>query len=295
MNSSDDFIGDAKNWATMAVPGSDTSDDEFRAFDRMPIEELAAAWCTQSYVGLKDTTEETHRAFLYFEHLPHQHPERAFALVLAVLRSEADKSVKMHLNNKMMTSLLYQHGDKLVDEIENAARDNAQLRWLLGGAAWWTGDARAKARLEAIADEDAWRADTDARDAPDEVIDYPSLNAEELARAWIEQKSMPYKNQDDNWQELMDYERELLANDPDRMIDMILAVLRIEDNPHVLGLLAAGPFEDVIGYATIDRIEREAAANDKFAWLVGGVWYHNEPDDLKARLDAIVKDQHWAN
>jgi hypothetical protein len=62
----------------------------------------------------------------------------------------------------------------------------------------------------------------------------------------------------------------------------------------VLAVLAAGLLEDVISAKTIDRIEREAAANEKFRWLLGGAWYwHNNPESLKERLDAIVHGQHW--
>jgi hypothetical protein len=296
MNSNDDdFIDDAKSWATMPVPGTDASGDEAKAFAVMPIPELAAAWCALQYVGLTYSDEKSYHAAVYFDHLPHEQPERAFALVLAVLRSEADKSVKMQLNQKLMTTLLHKHSALLFPDIESAAQELPQMRWLLGGSAWWAGDKTIKSRLEALADEESWRADEEARSAPKEAIDFPSLSAAELARVWVEQKSKPEKDQDDNWSELMDFERELLEKNPDAMIDMIVEVLKFETNRSVLGLLAAGPLEDAISYSTIDRIEREAAANAQFASLLGGVWYHNEPEDLQKRLDAIVQGRAWAN
>lgn len=82
-------------------------------------------------------------------------------------------------------------------------------------------------------------------------------------------------------------------SNPDAVIDLVLDVLKIEDNDAVLGLLAAGPLENAISMTTIERIEREAAAHDKFRWLLGGVWYSSAPEPLKARLDAIVQDQRW--
>lgn len=82
-------------------------------------------------------------------------------------------------------------------------------------------------------------------------------------------------------------------SNPDAVIDFVLEVLKIEDNDAVLGLLAAGPLENAISMTTIERIEREAAAHDKFRWLLGGVWYSSAPEPLKARLDAIVQDQRW--
>ena len=75
------------------------------------------------------------------------------------------------------------------------------------------------------------------------------------------------------------------------MLDMILEVLKVETNERMLGYLAAGPLEDVIGMNTIDRVEREAAANERFQRLLGGVWYYRAPDELKARLDALIKER----
>ena len=45
--------------------------------------------------------------------------------------------------------------------------------------------------------------------------------------------------------------------------------------------------------ATIDRIEREASVNKRFHDLLGGVWYYRAPDELKARLDALVGQNRW--
>ena len=58
-------------------------------------------------------------------------------------------------------------------------------------------------------------------------------------------------------------------------------------------LLAAGPLEDVISMKTIERIECEAADNDRFRDLLGGVWYFRASDELKARLDALIGDNRW--
>ena len=74
---------------------------------------------------------------------------------------------------------------------------------------------------------------------------------------------------------------------------MIVEILNIETNPVMLSLLAAGPLEDVISMQTIDRIEREAAVNERFHDLLGGVWYYRAPDELTARLDALVGQNRW--
>jgi hypothetical protein len=45
--------------------------------------------------------------------------------------------------------------------------------------------------------------------------------------------------------------------------------------------------------STIDRIEREAAVNKRFHDLLGGVWYFRAPEELKARLDALIGENRW--
>jgi hypothetical protein len=288
------IIDNAKAWAIMPVPGAATPDEIQRAFDAMPVVELASLWCALQRVGLRDQTEGTWAATRYFDHLPHDQPARAFELVLAVLATETDKSVVMELNGRLMIALVNAHGGSLADRVEAEARDKPRLRWVLGGAYWWTADQDLKARLEAVADEEAWRADEEAHSRPTKVIDFPSLKTPALARAWVDQHVKPYKDHDDNWQALFDYERELVDHDPDKALDLILDIVRIETNTSVLGLLAAGLLEDVISMEVIDRIEREAKSNERFRELLCGAWYSHEGEQLKERLVAIVKRPHTA-
>lgn len=286
-----DFIEDAKAWATMPIPGAAPQAEQRKMYDAMSIEQLAEIWRALQHVGLRDQTEGTWDTTLYFDALPHDEPERALDLVLAVLRSEQDQLVLMQLGDKFTTTLIHAHAGTLIDRLEREVTGNPKLRWLLGSAYWWAPSAPLKARLEVIADIESWRADRDASRALSESIDFASLSPAELARVWIEQSGKPQKDQNDLWSELRDYEREITNNEPDRMLDMILEVLKIETNERMLGYLAAGPLEDVIGMNTIDRVEREAAANERFRHLLGGVWYYSAPDELKARLDPLVKER----
>jgi hypothetical protein len=113
-----------------------------------------------------------------------------------------------------------------------------------------------------------------------------------LARAWLDQHCKPVKDRDANFMVLCDYEADLKDNDPDRLLDLVLEILRIERNPSVLSFLAAGPLEDLVSLDTIARIEREAAASEAFCALLGGVWYFNVQPELKARLNAIIEGAH---
>jgi hypothetical protein len=241
---------------------------------------------------LRDETEGTWAATLYFDHLPHEAPERAFELVRTVLASETDRSVLTQLNDKLMIALINAHGLHFAGRIEAEAKADARFSWLLGGAYAWTSDEALKARLAAVADAAGWDEYDKFRSAPAQEINYAALTTQELARAWVEQRIKPEKDYDDNWYALGDYQRELLDNDPDRVIDLILEILNIESNPNVLSLLATGLLEDVVGADAIERIECEAAANARFRDLLGGVWYAKR-DEIKTRLDAIVQGNYW--
>jgi hypothetical protein len=283
-----DFFDDVQAMVTMPIPGPGVPEEWRKRLDAMPLDELAGLWCSLQYLGLRDQTHEAWNDILYFDSLPHDAPERAFAMVLTVLRSEAHKSVKMELNDKLMATLVYVHGARLVDEIETQARGNEQLRWLLGGAYWGASDEQLKSRLAAIADEDWWRADADARDDAEAPIDFAMLSVRDLALAWIAQKCLPHKDQGANAMALAVYESKLKESDPDRVVNLVLEILQVEADIHVLSFVAAGLVDDMISERTIDRIAREAVANEDFRVLLRGAWYWNESHAIKRRLDAIT-------
>jgi hypothetical protein len=288
-----DFIEEAQHYATMEIPGPETPQPLQEELDRMAMPALASLWCELQYLGLRDTTEEVWERLLYFDRLPHRAPERALELVLAVLRSEAHKSVKMQLNGKLML-VLVGHGMLLIDECERRVRDTPHLRWLIGGAYRWAPQ-ELQSRYGAIADEAGWRTDAAALEAAPVPIDFARLSIPELARAWLEHHCKPVKDRDANFGVLCDYEYDLKNGDPDRLFDLVMEILRIEQNPCVLSFLAAGPLENIVSLDTIERIEREAAESEAFCSLLGGVWYYNVQPELKSRLDAIVEGAHGRN
>lgn len=281
-------IKDAEQAIHMPIPGPGGTPDELRRkLDAMPADELAAVFCALQYCGMREQVDDTWDTILYFDALPHDQPHRAFALVLAVLRSEAHKSVKMELNTKLFGSLVYTHGEAIIGDIEAEARTNPQLRWLIGGVLT-PGEGHVARRLRGMADSAAWWADHNERDRPKEHIDFPKLSIPELARVWLDQKTKPHKDQDDNWMALTEFMEGLHRDHPDAVLDMILEILEIETDEGVLSFVSAGPLEDLVSMRIIDRIEREAAANAAFRDLLRGVWYWNEGHELKKRLDAIT-------
>ncbi len=286
-------IRDARRHPPVAVTGPAAPAELGKRLDALSAAALAGEWIGLQYVGLKETTEASAIAAHYFALLPHDQPERAFALVLAVLASEAHKSVKLYVKTAMMDTLVNAHGARLIDEIETEAVCNPRLRWLLGGAYWRTSNEAVRNRLRRIADPAAWEADDDTHGVPAAPLDYAAMSIEELAGAWVEQQSRPRKDQDDNWYALFEFESELRERAPDRALDLVVEILRIETNEHVLALLAAGMLEDLIGPRTIDRMETLALGDKAFARLLAGTWYNREPAEIRDRLDAAIASHDW--
>jgi hypothetical protein len=255
--------------------------------DAMPIPELASMWGVLQRLSRREQTGSAFAAKLCLGHLPRKNPDRALDLALEVLRSEIDKRTVMELSEELMPLLIYAHGDEVIERIEAEAEHNEKLRWLLGGIHFGP-DEPFKDRIAAIADLEGWRVDELARRTPKHPLDCAAMSIPELACAWVEQYSKSARDRDDNFFAMMDYERDVREEDPEKAIDLIVEILKIETNPVLLSLLAAGPLEDVIGMETIDRIEREASADERFRKLLGGVWYRRASDELKARLDALV-------
>jgi hypothetical protein len=83
------------------------------------------------------------------------------------------------------------------------------------------------------------------------------------------------------------------SESPEDCFSAILTVLEKEPSDDVLGVLAAGPLEDLLHYhgtEFIDKIEIEARRNPEFRDLLGGVWYTKE-DELQKRLNNIIGER----
>lgn len=83
---------------------------------------------------------------------------------------------------------------------------------------------------------------------------------------------------------------DLCLEQPDEAWHAILDVLSHDPNPRVIGMLAAGPMEELLvhhGAVIIDRVE-ERARNDRLvATLLGGVWKKGIKDDVWKRVEAV--------
>jgi len=234
---------EAKALETIVAAPELATPEETEAFlNAMPIGEFASLWCVVQCLSRRDQTGGAWAAIMHFDRLPHDAPDRALDLALEVLRSESDKLTVMQLNDKFMLSLIYANGDAVMERIEREAKDNAKLRWLLGGINFGP-DEPITQRIARIADAKSWEADHLARKTPTHPLECETMSVPELAEAWVEQYSKSDRDRDDNFFAMMDYERELREEDPDKAIDLIVEILKIETNPVLLSLLAAGALE----------------------------------------------------
>src|SRR5512139_839477 len=221
---------DASVLETIAAAPQLRTPDETEAFlDTLSLGELASMWCALQRVSRRDQAGSIWAAKLYFDHLPHRRPQAALDLILDVLSTETDKPTVMQLNDRFLLALLYAHGNEVIARIEHEARYNDRLRWLLGGVHFGEGEPLMP-RIAPIADVGAWDADHLAQRTPRAPLDCAGMSLPDLARAWVEQYSKSDRDQDDNLFAIMDHERDLRDEDPDRMIDLILEILKIESN-----------------------------------------------------------------
>lgn len=132
-------------------------------------------------------------------------------------------------------------------------------------------------------------------------------NVEKLASDWIAYARLgpdhaPEEVFADGWV-LVD----LVWDDPATAWEAIKAVVRHyppdeyysesrSEAQNVVGLLAAGPLEDLLserGSSFIDAIEAEAKSDGRFAWALGGVWQSTTPDALWTRVQRIADYSYW--
>ena len=102
------------------------------------------------------------------------------------------------------------------------------------------------------------------------VAAYIQRYAERIVR----DKDNVFIEQDLSWWAEETFQK-VVHSDPELTWELILQVIRNTDKPDVLGMLAAGPLEDLVNYhggLFIDRIEETAKRDDKFREVLDGVW-----------------------
>ena len=117
------------------------------------------------------------------------------------------------------------------------------------------------------------------------------------ASAYIQGQQDPTLLQDGNslwWTVEKFMPQQCCGASPEDCWAAILSVLTQDPPAKVLGVLAAGPLEDLIHYfgpEFIERIETESRRNASFRHLLGGVWQSSTPE-IWARVQK-AQGQRW--
>ncbi|MGH6735440.1 MAG: DUF6869 domain-containing protein [Methyloceanibacter sp.] len=298
----DEVLGfcDASGGEVDPPPSAEETESRLAA---LPVTDLVRAWREVSTTGLKGQTAGIYTLLMYFDRLAHDAPERAVAFIEAELENEPDDEIVALLaEGKPLGQLLHFHGPRIATALQKLALRQPRLRWLMGRKApsianGMVENPDAMRRLLSIADEPAYRAWLKRRPkaAP---IDFGALPPPELASAWVEinARSDLAKERDDHWSALFDFQSDLVSNDPLSALELVKAILEIEDNPNMLGLLAAGMLEDLIPEQdgpVIDAVVTEAERNPRFRRLLGGVWFYSMSPEVTERLEKARGEERW--
>lgn len=122
---------------------------------------------------------------------------------------------------------------------------------------------------------------------------------ERLAEAWrgywVADKDDPIR-ETLGWANEREFDLVWEDKDPESLWKMVLAVHRKDHSIQIQQVLSAGPLEDLLakyGDAFIERVEREAALDPKFAKLMGGVWKSSMSDAIWNRVQAAWDRRGW--
>jgi hypothetical protein len=111
---------------------------------------------------------------------------------------------------------------------------------------------------------------------------------DKLVKAYIQRyaervvlgKGNVFAEQDLNWWAEETFQK-VVHSDPELAWELMLQVIASTDKPEVLGMVAAGPLEDLVNYhgpQFIERIERQAAADQTFRECLSGIYPSSTPE-----------------
>jgi hypothetical protein len=133
----------------------------------------------------------------------------------------------------------------------------------------------------------------------DQWIEYQirSHNAYAASKDGIEQKKFDLKEmrlEHQRYEEFDDY-RQRIYSESELMWRFIVCAYQRELPDYAVASLAAGEVESFLGYAGaeyIDRVEELAWRDERFRYLLGGVWQNQIADDIWTRIEK-ARGEAW--
>lgn len=262
----------------------------------LPIESLIK----ERFFPTEPTNEEIVKAYLEnyrhssgiqgLEELITSDSDRALPLVLELINRGQVYSFSSYDLMTPLWDLLYKQGEAVIDGIECAAKTSAMLRRCL----WRMKRQQKNTPAEYRINDQVWER---AENAAGETNDYNSDLLEEVHPNRLTDKDEALMA---SW---FSYEQtkwafskvwEMTGDDPERLWEIVKALIANAPDESTLSYIGAGPLEDLLcGYGEqfIERIEQEAATNKQFRFCLAGVWKSTINDDLWARVTKALGNQ----
>ena len=120
------------------------------------------------------------------------------------------------------------------------------------------------------------------------------IDISELADKYVTYSSLDEDKKEQHlYEESIFILQEMVNNEPETAGNVIVEIIKRTDNKWVLTLLGCGELESLLGRhfdQFIDRSEKEARGDKKFAFVVSCVWQNRMSDEQYARLDRLVEE-----
>lgn len=212
-------------------------------------------------------------------------PQRAFALAIEIIHRGPSEGLTSFDTFDPLHTLLWKHGPEVIDRLEEIARDSYLVRRVL----WrMIPGQRARPSDYGIA-ADLWprvlAAQAGTTDFTDDTEPQPAPRTlapedEQLLKAW-------FTYQHHFWS--FDAMSTLVGEEPETAWTILLEMLRRTDDERRIGVLAAGPLEDLLGPHMFDRIAAEARNNPKLRQALSGVWM-NDGEEIRPRYVDLMTE-----
>lgn len=121
------------------------------------------------------------------------------------------------------------------------------------------------------------------------------IDLTKIVDAWIagEEAGDGTPRYKENWwaiEQVLDWSS---GRETERLWQFVMMVYPRDVSEKTLAILAAGPLEDLLAYDGpnfIDRVEHLARRDEKFNWLLGGVWRNSMTDEVWERVQSVRKE-----